>query len=90
MLLVGAGLLAKSFATVTSIDSGFDVERMLTGEIQLSSRRYGGEQAAPFFNQLLTNVRAIPGVQSAAIADAGPLRQSSLQPDAVIAPGRDL
>ena len=77
VLIVGAGLLAKSFATVTSIDSGFDVERMLTGEIQLSSRRYGGEAAAPFFDQLLTNVRAIPGVQSAAIADAGPLRRSA-------------
>jgi putative ABC transport system permease protein len=77
VLLVGAGLLARSFATVTSIDSGFDLERILTGEIQLSTRRYRGEAAAPFFDRLLTNVRAIPGVQSAAIADARPLRRPS-------------
>jgi putative ABC transport system permease protein len=73
VLLVGAGLLAKSFATVTSIDSGIDAARIVTGDIQLSFRRYGGDAAAPFFDQLLANVGAIPGVQSAAIADARPV-----------------
>ncbi|HEX6314885.1 MAG TPA: ABC transporter permease [Gemmatimonadaceae bacterium] len=72
-LVTGAGLLAKSFATVMSIDPGVDVNRVLLGTVQLSYTRYGSGKATPFFEQFVERVRAIPGVEAAALSDALPL-----------------
>ncbi len=75
MLLVGAGLLLKSFVTLMGIDLGFQPERVVAMNIRLPELRYrGAEPRLQFFQQLEQRVRALPGVQSAAYANRMPLR----------------
>jgi putative ABC transport system permease protein len=74
ILLVGAGLLIRSFANRIALGIGFDMERMLTAEIQLPGTRYGEESAqAGFFEELVTRVQSIPGVESATAITFAPL-----------------
>ena len=75
MLLVGATLLLKSYAKLTAVDPGYDTERVLTMKLSLPSSRYPAKEPArrqAFFDQLLESVRALPGVQSAAIGNGIP------------------
>jgi putative ABC transport system permease protein len=66
VLLVGAGLMIKSFRHLRSIDPGFDPERVLT--MRLSLPRVGYEQPAQtsvFYQQLMRSLEALPGVAAA-------------------------
>ena len=75
MLLIGAGLLLKSFVAMTGMDLGFQPERVIAMRIRLPDLRYpGAEQRLHFFQQLEERVRALPRVQSAAYANRMPLR----------------
>jgi putative ABC transport system permease protein len=75
MLLIGAGLLLKSFVTMTGMELGFQPERVIAMKIRLPDLRYpSAEQRLHFFQQLEERVRALPGVQSAAYANRMPLR----------------
>jgi len=66
LLLVGAGLLLKSFVLLQTVDLGFNPGNLLTMFLTLPTAQYPtNAKAATFFEQLLTRVRAIPGVQSA-------------------------
>ena len=73
VLLTGAGILTKSFARVTSIDSGIRPEHVLVVSFGLSRARYPGATAAQFFTPLVERAAKIPGVRSIALADATPL-----------------
>jgi putative ABC transport system permease protein len=74
VLLVGAGLLVKSFATLAGTDPGFRVEHVLTGSIDLPRVAYGTpERQAGFFRALDERAAAIPGVRSAGAATTLPL-----------------
>jgi putative ABC transport system permease protein len=74
VLLVGAGLLVKSFATLAGTDPGFRVERVLTGSIDLPAAAYSTpERQAEFFRALDERAAAIPGVLSAGAATTLPL-----------------
>jgi predicted permease len=67
MLLIGAGLLLKSFAKLQSVNPGFSTENVLTAQISLPSARYPDAAAyRAFWARLLDSARAIPGVVSAA------------------------
>jgi putative ABC transport system permease protein len=62
MLLVGAGLLIRSFARLTAVDPGFDTESLLTAMVYLPQSRYQEpEQKTQFFSSLLEELRTIPG-----------------------------
>ncbi len=64
VLLIGAGLLIRSFVHLSAIDPGFDAAHLLTGEIPLTDGRYAnGEQRVRFFENLREDLAAIPGVQ---------------------------
>jgi predicted permease len=66
ILLVGAGLMAKSFVRLVSTDAGFNAEHVLVTSVALPGTRYSrAEQSRRFFSDLLERVRAVPGVQSA-------------------------
>lgn len=66
VLLVGAGLLIKSFWTLLGTDAGFNTKNLLTAQINLPGTRYpDGNQQVLFFNELVENVAALPGVESA-------------------------
>lgn len=73
VLLTGAGILTKSFARVTSIDSGIRPEHLLVVNFSLSRNRYPAATAAQFFTPLVERVRSLPGVRSVALSDAPPL-----------------
>ncbi|HKG90973.1 MAG TPA: ABC transporter permease [Gemmatimonadaceae bacterium] len=73
VLLAGAALLGRSFARLTSVDAGFDAERLLTLRVALPGSRYTPAAAADFYARLLDRVRALPGVQGAEAAAVLPL-----------------
>jgi putative ABC transport system permease protein len=65
-LLACASLLLHSFAKVMTADRGYNVDRVLTVDLELSGDRYSeGAQQAAFFRELTENIRTIPGVLAA-------------------------
>jgi putative ABC transport system permease protein len=74
LLLVGAGLLVKSFARLQRVDPGFDPHRVLTFGVSLPSADYPRPaQSALFYQQLLERLEALPGVRSAGAVFGLPL-----------------
>lgn len=74
VLLVGAGLLVRSFNKLTAVDLGFDRENVLTTRISLPRSKYKEEaQSLAFQQELLQKVKALPGVQSAGAINHTPL-----------------
>jgi len=66
VLLVGASLLIESMIHLTRQSPGFDPNNVMVFNLDLPDARYGKpEQSAAFFHELLTRVRALPGVQTA-------------------------
>jgi putative ABC transport system permease protein len=73
VLLVGAGLLIKSFQRLSEVDLGFDPQRVVAADISLPYKYDTMPERAEFFRQLLTRVEALPGVSSAAVSQSVPL-----------------
>ena len=74
VLLVGAGLLVRSFARVMAIDPGFTVENRLTLRVVLPSARYpGAPQRASFYAAVLERLAAVPGIRAAGAVSELPL-----------------
>jgi predicted permease len=68
VLLVGAGLLIKSFVRLSSVNPGFAPEHVLSTSLSLSKVKYPTpEQQRDLFAQLMERLRSIPGVESAAV-----------------------
>jgi len=77
MLLVGTGLLVRSFASLRKVDPGFKPERLLTMVVPLSDASYSTPaQQAEFANRLLDRVQAIPSVESAAVSNSLPMQNT--------------
>ena len=75
VLLVGAGLLIRSFARLAGTDPGFTVQHLLTGEIQLLEAQYPDRtQRIQFFDGLREDLAAIPGVKAAGFISHLPIR----------------
>src|SRR4029079_4241230 len=71
MLLVGAGLLLRSFHQLLSIDPGFRPDHVLTFPLALTARSYPSDTAQRnFVNALDARLRAVPGVKQLGIASA--------------------
>ena len=74
VLLVGAGLLIRSFLKLESVSPGFNSENVLTMQLDLSGPNYKkGAQVIAFHNQLLDKIKALPGVQSASTRSFVPI-----------------
>jgi putative ABC transport system permease protein len=74
MLLVGAGLLARSFLSLLKTDPGFNPDNVLTLNLVLPGAKYREQpQRAAFYNDLVQRVKAYPGVESAAAVNYLPL-----------------
>ena len=75
MLLVGAGLLIRSFAHLARTDPGFDIQQLLTGEIQLLEAQYPDRtQRIRFFDGLREDLAAIPGLKAVGFTSQLPIR----------------
>ena len=74
MLLIGAGLLIRSFARLQVVRPGFDSRGVLTAQIDLPEARYsGGARQSAFWRDALERVAALPGVRAAGIVSGLPL-----------------
>lgn len=74
VLLVGAGLMIKSFVRLSGVDAGFDAENVLTLAVSLPGAKYPeSEQQTAFFRQLISRIGSLTGVQSAGAVSAVPL-----------------
>jgi putative ABC transport system permease protein len=77
VLLVGAGLLIRSFAQLRLVNPGFDPHQVLTLRVDLPEAKYDKpEQIINFNREFLRRVEALPGVRSAAMIFKLPLGQS--------------
>src|SRR6185436_6068772 len=77
VLLIGAGLLLLSFHRLLQVNPGFNVERVLTFQINLPERRYSNDDKLILFYQtLLEKLRVLPGAQAASIASQIPLDEN--------------
>ncbi len=66
VLLIGAGLMLRSFLNQLNLNPGFDQEHVLTASLSLPDAQYQKEQqVAQFYEKLVTDLNALPGVQSA-------------------------
>jgi predicted permease len=72
VLLTAAGLVARTFAHVASLDPGFQPEHLISARVELPELRYSDEEAARFFEEMLARVRRVRGVETATVVDAPP------------------
>jgi putative ABC transport system permease protein len=74
ILLVGAGLLVRSFTKLESVNPGFDPGNLLVMNLQLPQSRYPtGEQSTQFFKDVVERASKLPGVRAAAASNNAPL-----------------
>jgi putative ABC transport system permease protein len=74
VLLIGAGLMARSFLRLQNVNPGFDAHRVLTVGFFLPSTKYkDGPAIVSFYNDLLNKAESLPGVISASAIDTLPL-----------------
>jgi putative ABC transport system permease protein len=74
VLLIGAGLMFKSFQRLMSVDPGFETEKVLTMAMPVSGKKYASPgQAMDFYTRLLEEMRGLPSVNGAAVTSNLPL-----------------
>jgi putative ABC transport system permease protein len=81
LLLIGAGLLVRSFSRLLSVNPGFESKNVLTMNVSLPTVKYNDAQKQiAFFDDLERRVSALPRVQSSAISAALPLTPRRITP----------
>ena len=89
-LLIGAGLLLRSFWLVQQVRPGFQIDAVLTMRINLPQTKYDtGAKARGFYERLLPQVGGQPGVQAVATSSGVPLGQGNTSTELAF-PGRTL
>jgi predicted permease len=77
LLLVGAGLLIRSFSRLLDVSPGFQTQHLLTMELSLPEKAYpDGAPVQKFYTQLMASVKTVPGVQSVGAVSQMPLTDS--------------
>ncbi|HVT59550.1 MAG TPA: ABC transporter permease [Thermoanaerobaculia bacterium] len=90
MLLLGAGLLMKSFLLLMRVEPGFTIARLATLDISLPAWKYRPSQSIGFYSRLLERVVSLPGVRSAAATMSRPLRGANHWGTSLTIEGRTL
>ena len=74
VLLVGAGLMIRSFHRVQEVDPGFDTDHLLTLTVSLPDQKYeDSTRVIAFYRDLQRSIEALPGVRSASAVSALPI-----------------
>jgi putative ABC transport system permease protein len=74
VLLIGAGLLTRSFVRLTKVQLGFNPDHVLTGQVlRPMTNGFQTPSQVAFFNEVLSHIRALPGVKDAGAVDRPPL-----------------
>jgi putative ABC transport system permease protein len=73
VLLVGAGLMIRSFVTMMQEDLGFDPHKVLSFQISLPEGKYPEERRRNFYHELLKQVESLPGVVAAGATSSLPM-----------------
>src|SRR5262249_7062446 len=82
MLLIGAGLMIRSFGLLVNVHTGFNPENLLTGRVSLTRAAYEGhEERLRYVNQTLERLRSLPGVESAAFVAPMPFSGGNVGSD---------
>jgi putative ABC transport system permease protein len=72
VLLLGAGLLMRTFVNIQKVDRGFESDGVLTMRLTLPRDRYPGDAAGAFFDRLSERLAALPGVRAVSAASQFP------------------
>jgi predicted permease len=74
MLLIGAGLLIRSLLVLRHVNPGFDPNQLLTLDISIPRTKFStAAEQATYYDRVLSQVRALPGVKDAGLIDSLPL-----------------
>jgi putative ABC transport system permease protein len=74
VLLIGAGLMIKSFIRLEQVNPGFETQNVVTVRLSLPAAQYpAGPRRAAFFQQVIARLQSLPGVQSAAAISRLPM-----------------
>ena len=74
VVLIGAGLLVKSFGRLLNVEPGFNTSNTLVGGISLPGKKYGDSaKRLAFFNELTQRFEAIPGIEGVAVSNDLPI-----------------
>jgi putative ABC transport system permease protein len=85
VLLVGAGLLIRSFSKLIAVDPGFKAERVITFSVVLPDAKYGQyAQRRAFVSELLERMKRVPGNQGSALVTGLPLSNMMMRTSAHI------
>lgn len=85
VLLIGAGLMIRSFYRLQKVNPGFSYEHLTSFSVSVPQKKYAnGEQQSAFFNRLLENIRGLPGVEAAAAASGLPLGNNGWQTSFIV------
>ena len=92
VLMTGAGLLMQSFSRLMKVNPGFSYDHRMTFLLNLPPNRYSQpEIQAQFYRQLIERVKALPGVDAAAVTSylplAGPIRFVHFCPEGAVCQG---
>ncbi|HEY7212716.1 MAG TPA: ABC transporter permease [Bryobacteraceae bacterium] len=75
LLLVGSGLLIRSFFEMQNVDTGFNAENVITAGLPISDKRFPNpDDLNAYLRQIVTNVQNIPGVHDVALTSALPMQ----------------
>jgi putative ABC transport system permease protein len=81
LLLIGAGLLLRSFGKLLQVEPGFEANNVLAMNVSLPTVKYAKpERQIAFFDELLRRVQALPGVRDAAVSATLPLTWKRITP----------
>lgn len=85
VVLIFAGLMIRSFYKLQQVNPGFSHDKLTSFSIALPAKKYSSDEVVgSFYNRLMENIRALPGVESAAASSGLPLGNNGWQTSFVV------